>query len=344
MGMPTSAAEIEEVKVNAGVVVNGVDSPFILSVDSTESIETAPEEKKISEGDIDVTQEKSKEKDEESEKSEKTEADKKDAKGSGDAEAEDENSAKPVVEKEKKKEKVEDNEDSEYSKKVQTRIGKLTKSMRTAERERDKVKEVLKVEKEKRLELEKKLAKAKTQTLKDSKPVKNDFENEDDYIEALTDWKIDLKLNAVEKPAVEEAEDVEEEKPSSSDAKSEPVEGLTAAMAKGREKYDDFKEVTTNESLIFSSALAEITLETKNPEDIMYYLANNPEESERLSSLSVVNAAREIGKLETKLKPPKKTKKQSKAPTPITPVTTDAKVEKDPEKMSPKEYAEWRAK
>ena len=95
-------------------------------------------------------------------------------------------------------------------------------------------------------------------------------------------------------------------------------------------------------------------LDTDIPEDIMYYLAENPDESEELSKLSLIKAAKEVGKLEIKLggtkekeskpEPEKKKKKQSKAPAPIESVKTDGIVDKDPDDMSPKEYRAWREK
>jgi hypothetical protein len=330
--MLQSSDEVKAVEI----VINGVDNANLMSVDSTEPVTMKVEEEKVSEDDIDIVDKKDETveielaTEEEKEEKEKKE-EKVDAK---------EEKKEQTPKKEKKKEEEKSSTKPEDSKSVQKRIGKLTKKMRTAERERDFEKEEKLAEIEKRKEAEKKLEEVEFKSLEGSKPKKADFEDEDEFIEALTDWKIDLKF----KSSQTEKREAEVKKPVDEEVTTEPIPGLDDALVAGRDKYEDFDELTGSKDLLFSIKLAEITLETENPEDIMYYLANNPEESERLSSLSDIKAAREIGNLEIKLKAPKKVKKQSKAPEPIKPIKTDSKIEKDPNKMSAKEYREWREK
>ena len=57
MGMPTSTDEVNAVNP----MINGVDSPQLMSVDSTEPIETEVEKEKVSEDDIDLAKEKEEE-------------------------------------------------------------------------------------------------------------------------------------------------------------------------------------------------------------------------------------------------------------------------------------------
>ncbi len=325
MSMLTSSDEVKAVNP----LINGVDDANLMSVDSTEPFETKVDEKKVSEGDIGKVEEKEQvveEKVEEKKEEEKEEV--------------------TPEKKEEKPPKEEEKPESTDSKSVQKRIGKLTKKMRTAERESEALKKERDSEKEKRIALEKKLEKAEIKTLEGSKPRKTDFEDEDEYSEALMDWKVDMKFKSSEKEAKVEEKPVEKKEPTEEEEveEVEEIKGLEDAIANGRKKYKDFKEVTSDEDLAFGPSLAKITLETDNPEDIMYYLANNPEESKRIDSLSDIKAAREIGNLEIQLKSTKKVKKQSKAPEPITSVKTDGVSEKDPEKMTPKQYAAWRGK
>ena len=321
--MLKSIEEVEQVEIDAGVVVNGVDNPNLTSVDSTEVISKAPDKAKIPEGDIDISAEEEKEvvvpeieKDEEKVEKEEEE------------EIEDPAKVKDGDEP--------DLESSNDSKTVQKRIGKLTKSWRTAERERD-------AEKERRTALEKELRELKAKQFVDSRPVKTDFDTEDDYIEALTDWKIDSKLNAsLEKEEVEKEKEVP-----AADSDFSDLDGLDEALNSGRAKYEDFDKLALNTDLVFSVAVTKMVLDTEIPEDIMYYLAQNPEESKRISSLSDIKAAREIGKLETtvgkeKVAPKVPIKKTTKAPAPIQSVRTDGVVDKDTNKMSAKEYRVWR--
>jgi len=318
--------EISIVEENAGVVVNGIDNPNLTSVDSTESIETKPEKGKVSEDDIDVDEE-AVDITEEKEEEETPE----------NSESEDDKDESESKDKEAKKSSIEPDD----SKRVQKRIAKLTKKMRTAERERD-------YEKEKRLEVEKELQELAAKIPDKDKPLKADFDDEDEYIEALTDWIIDNKLKTSQKTVEKETKDSEEKQ-----AITETYEGLDDAMESGREKYEDFNEIVLDEDLIISPTVTQILLDTDIPDDIMYYLGNNPEKSEKISQLDPIRAAKEIGKIEVSLlnkssettpEVKKVNKKQSKAPAPIKPVRANGLVEKDPNKMSPKEYREWRAK
>ncbi len=316
-------------------VINGVDNANLLSVDSTEPIETSSEEVD-DKGEVVEESEKKEEPEPEPEPEKKVEES---------AEEEKEEEAAAEEEEAEEKEETKKNLEESDSKKVRKRIGKLTKKMRTAERERD-------LERTKRTELEKELAELRAKTPDNAKPKKEDYEDEAEFIEALTDWKVDAAMKASRTKEIEKIEDEDEQQ-----ATFEAFEVLDDAIEKGEEKYPDFKEITGNDDIILSPDVLQLALDTDIPEDIMYHLASNPDESERISSLSLFKAAKEIGKIESELSgkgketetkesepEPKPPKKQSKAPEPITPVRTDGIVEKDPSKMSAKEYRAWREK
>jgi hypothetical protein len=317
MGMPRSIDELSEIDKDAGIVINGVDNANLMSVDSTESIETEPEKEKLSEGDIDA--------------SGKELENKKEIDPELDADLD-----KKKEEEEEKTQGKKDDDLAEDSKNVQKRIGKLTKKMRTAERERDS-------EKEKFTELERKLEEMEAKISVEAKPKKEDFDEEDDYIDALTDWKTEQKLaevkNSVEKSAADKSEQGE---------LNETYDGLGDAMERGKEKYKNFNDLVLNEHLVISPEVTQIILDADVPEDVMYYLGSNPEKAEEISKLDSVRAAKEIGKIEVRLEKTEKIikakpkKKQSKAPSPIIPVKANGVTEKDPNKMSLKEYTAWR--
>ncbi len=120
------------------------------------------------------------------------------------------------------------------------------------------------------------------------------------------------------------------------------------------EKTDDYKEIVTEflESKPNTSDTFEQLLVMSDCGPAMLYeLAKNPAEFERINSLPPIAAARELGKLEYRLtssasddtKPePKKT---TKAPAPISPVgSKGGRVEKSPEDMTQREFEAWRAK
>jgi len=331
--------EISEVEKDAGVVVNGIDNANLLSVDSTESVQSKPDKEKVSDEDIDIKTEteieieieNKEEKTEKKEKVEKSETGKKDDK---------EEKVETKIEKESNK--VDDGVEPTDSKNVKKRIGKLTKRMRTAERDSE-------FSKRRIAELKEEVKALKTKVPDDSKPNKADYDDEDEYSEALMDWKVDKKFNDAEIDKVNKAKETVEK-----DEVDESYSDLDDALEAGREKYDNFDKLVMHDDLIISENVTQILLDTEIPEDIMYYLAENPDESEELSKLDPIRIAKEIGKLEVKLskvekkeaepEPEKKMKKQSKAPAPIESVKTDGVVDKDPEDMSPKEYKAYREK
>lgn len=228
---------------------------------------------------------------------------------------------------------------------IQERINKLTKKFRTAERERD-------FERAEKLELKKEIEALKAKLPVVGKPQKANFETEEEYIEALTDWKIENKLNASQAKVVEEVKTKDEK-----EAVFAVYETLDTVMENGRKKYSNFDNLAFAEDLVLKPEVVQIALDTEIPEDVLYYLVSNPDESERISALGEVKAAKEIGKIEVMLlgkekmvgdaeskKPIPSVKKQSNAPAPITPIVTTGSVDKDPANMSPKEYRAWREK
>jgi len=322
--------EIKDMEIETGAVVNGIDNPNMLSIDSTEPIQTTADDVGAS-GDEAEVEEKSEILDISAEKKVSTETEK--------------TKEEEVVKVDGKPESKTESESD--TPKVAKRIGDLTKKWRTAEREAE-------YEKQKRIEAEDKIKELVSKIPSEDRPLKADFDDEDDYIEALTDWKIDTKLKASQVAVTQEIEDKDERK-----AVTETYTGLDSAMSKGKEKYEDFDVLVLNEDLIISPELTQILLDTDIPEEIMYYLASNVEESSRISELDPVRIAKEIGKLEVQLakeiesvakgeevvKPKSNShKKQSNAPDPITPIKATGITEKDPSKMSPKEYREWREK
>jgi hypothetical protein len=82
------------------------------------------------------------------------------------------------------------------------------------------------------------------------------------------------------------------------------------------------------------------------PDKLIKYLANKPEEAERIAGLSEVGQIKAIGAIEDKITaPPPKPKKKTEAPKPVNPVGGDAKTGKGlkwKEGMTPTEKAEFK--
>jgi len=87
-----------------------------------------------------------------------------------------------------------------------------------------------------------------------------------------------------------------------------------------RVKYDDFEQVAYNPKLRVTDAMAETIKASDIGPDLAYWLGSNPKEADRISHLSPLMQAREIGKIEAKLGAEPTQKKTSSAPEPIRPV------------------------
>ena len=91
-----------------------------------------------------------------------------------------------------------------------------------------------------------------------------------------------------------------------------------------RGKYDDFEQVAYNPQLRVTDVMAETIKASDIGPDLAYWLGSNPKEADRISRLSPLLQAREIGKIEAKLASEPPQKKTTSAPEPIRPVSARA--------------------
>jgi len=87
-----------------------------------------------------------------------------------------------------------------------------------------------------------------------------------------------------------------------------------------RNKYDDFEQVAYNPKLRVTDAMAETIKASDLGPDLAYWLGTNPKEADRISRLSPLMQAREIGKIEVKLSNAPVQKRTTSAPAPISPI------------------------
>jgi hypothetical protein len=104
-------------------------------------------------------------------------------------------------------------------------------------------------------------------------------------------------------------------------AQSEIIESFHDREEEARNKYDDFEQVAYNPKLPITNEMAQTIQSSEVGPDIAYYLGSNPKEAERISRLSPLSQAKELGKIEAKLADNPVVKKTSSAPAPIAPVT-----------------------
>jgi hypothetical protein len=148
---------------------------------------------------------------------------------------------------------------------------------------------------------------AQPQAPKDVPPV-DQFESPEAYAEALAVKKAEELLAQRE---------LQKQQAAIEDAYAEREE-------EARVKYDDFEQVAYNPQLRVTDVMAETIKASDLGPDLAYWLGSNPKEADRISRLSPLLQAREIGKIEARLSAEPSLKKTTSAPAPITPVTARA--------------------
>jgi len=246
----------------------------------------------------------------------------------------------PEEEEEEKRteESAEEEEEEEKPKKkkkkksFQERIDELVRQREEARREAEYYKRLLQeqygfTEKEKTPESKKGA---------DQKPMPEDFDTYEEYVEALTDWKLQQRLTALE-----EQKKLEEEQRYIMKLATD----FEARLPEYRKKYEDFDDVALDPTLPYNDVVRRLVLESDVSGDLAYYLGKNRDLLYRIASGDPVSAAREIGRIEAAIKTASQEKTASSSAPVINPVKTGGRSgAKSPDKMSMEEYKQWRMK
>lgn len=150
------------------------------------------------------------------------------------------------------------------------------------------------------------------------RPKEDDFETHSEYIEALTDWKVQesLKGEQVRRAQTEQKTASEKQRAEFEQAKK------TVHDAGVKEFGDDYiEDVIQNPDLTITPSMALFITDSDVGHKLAYHLAQNTETAEKIAALSPVKQAREMLALEQQLK----AKQTTKAPEPLTPLKGGAK-------------------
>jgi hypothetical protein len=184
-----------------------------------------------------------------------------------------------------------------------------------------------------------------------NKPKPEDFESDEAYLEALTDYKVDMKLREQDAKRAEAALAQD----------SQSLQSWTSAMmANGVAQFGDFEEIVTDPIVPLTKDILRAVRASKDipHAEIIYYLGKNIRETAKISRLTPEAMSREIGAIADRIAAdkakakepgtqpePRPQKRISTAPPPINPVRgASAVVTKDPSLMSNAEYREYRRK
>lgn len=99
------------------------------------------------------------------------------------------------------------------------------------------------------------------------------------------------------------------------------LESYQEREEQARDKYDDFEQVAYNPKLPITNVMAETIQSSDIGPELAYYLGSNPKDAERISRMTPLSQAKEIGKIEAKLAAEPPVKRTTSAPAPISPVS-----------------------
>ena len=173
-------------------------------------------------------------------------------------------------------------------------------------------------------------------------PKREQFADYESFIEARAEWRAE---QAVEKKLAKKEEEAKTRTATEQQLKqAEEFKKRTKDSAKDLEDFDEvMAEATDSPDKPVSRLFADPINECENPAAVLYHLAKNPEEAERIASMGAAKQAREIWALEQKLKAGPPPKKPSSAPAPITPVGGKGNATDDePDPGNTKAWIAWR--
>ena len=174
-----------------------------------------------------------------------------------------------------------------------------------------------------------------------AKPTPDQFQDYGEYIEALTDWKTEQKVN--QSLSAREAER------EAAQRQQQAAKTWDERQAATRATLPDYDQVVGGADVQVVKHVAEALLDSDQGPALAYHLAKHPEIVQRLNGLSPTAAAREIGRLEAGLSAQTAAApapaKLSNTPPPAGHLkTVAATTQRDPSKMSMDEYKAMRSK
>ena len=183
----------------------------------------------------------------------------------------------------------------------------------------------------------------------DGKPVSDNYETYDEYMEALADWKAEQKLEAYK--AKVEAESLKAKVADRVSTHNSRVDAYRSENSDFDSDLADFFE-DQGDDFKLSMAVEETITDSEIGPQLLHELIKNPEEFERINSLGAMGAARAIGRLESKIEAESsksstekkvEAKKTTNAPKPLAAVKAKGSaVSKSLDQMSQKEYEAYR--
>jgi hypothetical protein len=173
----------------------------------------------------------------------------------------------------------------------------------------------------------------------DEEPKPEQFTDMYEYAKALTDYRVDQRLQEEkQKEAVAKAE-AERQKVINTWAKR---------VEEAKTEMPDFEDMVGSADVVVSNEVRDAIFESDVGPRILYHLAENPEIAEKLQGMTLTRALATIGKLEAQFEKPqtKPVVGKSKAPAPINPIKASANgpiTDLDSNRQFHGSYQAWKA-
>ncbi len=162
-------------------------------------------------------------------------------------------------------------------------------------------------------QLKEDLAKKDVKTLGE-RPKLDDFDSEEDFHLALSDWNYDKRRGEELTQNQENTNKSQQET-----AQREHEAKIDTMFDKGADKFNNFAAVVTSvPGDLFRQEVISAIVEADNSADVAHFLASNLQEAEKISNMNGTQRAIAIGQISLRLATPTP-KTPSKTPEPITP-------------------------
>ena len=150
-------------------------------------------------------------------------------------------------------------------------------------------------------------------------PKADQFDDAFEYAKALAEWSTEKALYERDKQDADRRLDEE---------RSKVLKAWNEKIEKAKVELPDFDEMIASSTVQVSDAVRDAILESDTGAEILYHLASEEEYAQKLSAMQTAKALKEIGKLEARFErkeapveaKPKAVARQSKAPSPISPI------------------------
>lgn len=176
----------------------------------------------------------------------------------------------------------------------------------------------------------------------DGEPKRQDYDSYEAYIDARAEWRADRR---VEERLTKQRDEEAQTRTAAEQQKLEQT--FRDHAQKVMTEIEDFEDVISGSPVMLTKGMADSMLHAGEiGPRILYHLAKNPAEAQRIAALPESRQAAEIGKIEVKLSgPAQEMKKPSKAPEPINPIGGKAPAtdgEPDPNSNGGADWRAWR--